>query len=138
MYLIFKHMVDRYNIYFAYGPSKIDKHIHASAINFVMVSVIILQCSLLFFTILRASKFRPAAKTSGLPPTSCVVLFIADMLQGILIFAMVALFLTLTIFFGRICFGWFKGLSPITYKVSLSKALCVPNPRLYNTVQGWK
>jgi hypothetical protein len=56
VYLIFKHMVDRYNIYFAYGPSKIDKHIHASAINFVMVAVVILQCSLLFFIILRASE----------------------------------------------------------------------------------
>ncbi|ELT96718.1 hypothetical protein CAPTEDRAFT_185845, partial [Capitella teleta] len=36
--------------------------------------------------------------------------------QGIFIFAMVALFLTLFIFFGRICFGWFKSFSPISYK----------------------
>ena len=53
-----KHMVDRYNIYFAYRPSKIDKNIHASAINFVIVSVILLQVSVMFFTILRAGKYR--------------------------------------------------------------------------------
>ncbi len=52
-----KHMVDRYNIYFAYGPSKIDKDIHASAINFVMVAVILLQCTVCFFDILRAGNF---------------------------------------------------------------------------------
>jgi hypothetical protein len=51
-----KHMVDRYNIYFAFAPSKIDKNIHASAINFVIVSAICLQVSVLFFTILRAGK----------------------------------------------------------------------------------
>ena len=49
-----KHLVDRYNIYFAYGPSKIDKDIHASAINFVIVGVILLQCAVCFFDILRA------------------------------------------------------------------------------------
>ena len=54
VYLIMKHLVDRYNIYFAYGPSKIDKDIHASAINFVMVAVILLQCTVCFFDILRA------------------------------------------------------------------------------------
>ena len=52
-----KHLVDRYNIYFAYGPSKIDKDIHASAINFVIVGVILLQCAVCFFDILRAGMF---------------------------------------------------------------------------------
>lgn len=93
LYLIMKHIVDRYNIYFAYGPSKIDKNIHASAINFVIVAVIMLQFCIVFFTILRT-----------------------EQVQGITIFSVVALFVTIMIFFGRICFGWFKGLSPITYK----------------------
>ena len=52
-----KHMTDRYNIYFAYAPSKIDKNIHASAINFVIVAAILLQFSVVFFTILRAGMF---------------------------------------------------------------------------------
>jgi hypothetical protein len=93
VYLIMKHMVDRYNIYFAYGPSKIDKHIHASAINFVIIAVILLQCAVCFFTILRTEKVK-----------------------AITISSLVMLFITLMIFFGRLCFGWFKGLSPITYK----------------------
>ena len=54
VYLLMKHLVDRYNIYFAYGPSRIDKDIHASAINFVIVGVILLQCAVCFFDILRA------------------------------------------------------------------------------------
>ena len=45
------------------------------------------------------------------------VCYLTDNLRGISIFATVALFLTLLIFFGRLCFGWFKGLSPIKYKV---------------------
>ena len=46
--------MDRYNIYFAYKPSKIDQHIHASAVNFVIVAVILLQAFVLFFAFLRA------------------------------------------------------------------------------------
>jgi hypothetical protein len=56
VYLTLKHLVDRYNIYFAYGPSKIDKDIHASAINFVIVAVILLQFNVVFFTILRSGR----------------------------------------------------------------------------------
>ncbi|XP_064621129.1 calcium permeable stress-gated cation channel 1-like [Lineus longissimus] len=93
VYLTLKHLVDRYNIYFAYGPSKIDKDIHASAINFVIVAVILLQFNVVFFTILRSEK-----------------------MHGLSVFSMIALFITLIIFLGRVCFGWFKGLSPISYK----------------------
>ena len=57
VYLLNKHLVDRYNIYFAYGPSRIDKDIHASAINMVMIAVMLLQFTIVFFTILRASKW---------------------------------------------------------------------------------
>ncbi len=41
----------------------------------------------------------------------------SEQVQGITIFSIIALFLTLMVFFGRLCFGWFKGFSPITYKV---------------------
>ena len=57
MYLIMKHLVDRYNIYFAYGPSKIDKDIHATAVNFVIVAVIFMQVAIVFFIVLRTSKY---------------------------------------------------------------------------------
>ncbi|XP_048246055.1 CSC1-like protein 2 isoform X2 [Haliotis rufescens] len=93
VYLSFKHLVDRYNIYFAYKPSKINKHIHASAINFVVISVILLQVNIVFFTGLRAGYTSP-----------------------VFIFSCVALFITLLVFSGRIGFGWFKHLSPIKYR----------------------
>ena len=51
--MVMKHLVDRYNIYFVYMPSKIDQKIHNSAINFVIISVILLQICVLFFTFLR-------------------------------------------------------------------------------------
>ncbi|XP_074652654.1 mechanosensitive cation channel TMEM63B-like isoform X2 [Tubulanus polymorphus] len=93
VYLCLKHVVDRYNIYFAYGPSRIDKDIHASAINFVIVAIILLQFNVVFFSVLRS-----------------------EQMHGLSVFSMIALFVTLIIFFGRVFFGWFKGLSPITYK----------------------
>ena len=49
-----KHCVDRYNLYFAYKPSKINKNIHATAVNSVIVSLLIQQLILLFFNILRS------------------------------------------------------------------------------------
>ena len=51
-----KHLVDRYNIFYAYQPSKIDQDIHHSAVNFVIIAVILLQAFVLFFVFLRASK----------------------------------------------------------------------------------
>ena len=49
--------------------------------------------------------------------TDAVFLMISDQLQSLTVFSVLALFVTLIIFFGRMCFGWFKGLSPIHYKV---------------------
>ena len=54
VYLILKHLVDRYNIFFAYNPSRINRHIHGSAVTFVLWAVILLQFNVLFFTGLRA------------------------------------------------------------------------------------
>lgn len=51
--VIFKYLVDKYNIYYAYKPSRINKNIHISAINFVLVSILLLQLSLLFFSLIR-------------------------------------------------------------------------------------
>ncbi|CAL4066406.1 unnamed protein product [Meganyctiphanes norvegica] len=51
--VIFKHLVDKHNIYYAYSPSKISKNIHITAINFVLVSILLLQLSLLFFSLIR-------------------------------------------------------------------------------------
>ena len=65
IYLILKHMVDRYNIYFAYNPSKIDRAIHYSAVNFVIVAGFLLQLFVLFFAYLRSSTRRKVAMTTS-------------------------------------------------------------------------
>ncbi|KAL5008324.1 hypothetical protein ScPMuIL_013905 [Solemya velum] len=93
VYMALKHVVDRYNIFFAYKPSCINKHIHRTAVNYVVISVILLQCTVVFFTALRSTDLQP-----------------------VFIFSSVALFITLIVFFGRICFGWFKHFSLIRYK----------------------
>lgn len=49
-----KHLVDRYNIFYAFKPSRIDKNIHNTAITFVLWSVIMLQIVITFFTGLRS------------------------------------------------------------------------------------
>jgi len=54
VYMLLKHYVDRYNIYFAYRASKISRRIHMTAINFVIISLLILQLMLLVFIVLRA------------------------------------------------------------------------------------
>nr|XP_018908629.1 PREDICTED: CSC1-like protein 1 isoform X2 [Bemisia tabaci] len=53
VFMYLKYFVDRYNIYFVYGPSKISRQIHILAINCVMASVVFLQFSFLLLCILR-------------------------------------------------------------------------------------
>jgi hypothetical protein len=49
MYLVLRYLVDRYNIYFAYGPTKVKKEVHGTAINFALVCMFILQFNLLMY-----------------------------------------------------------------------------------------
>nr|KAG5698090.1 hypothetical protein BaRGS_031780 [Batillaria attramentaria] len=95
VYLSLKHLVDRYNIFFAYSPSKINKHIHGSAVTFVLWSVIMLQIIITFFTGLRA-----------------------EGMDRVFLFSCVCLFFTLIIFVGRIGFGWFKHIGASRYRYS--------------------
>lgn len=53
LYMVLKHLVDRYNIYFVYGPSKISSRIHASAISIVIISITLQQLSFTSLSILR-------------------------------------------------------------------------------------
>lgn len=94
MYMLMKHFVDRYNIYFAYGPSKIKQQIHATAINFVIVSVVLLQASFMLLSIIRRG------------------------FQGIAIYASIGFIITIAFAFAqcflRCCDSW----GPIHYQVS--------------------
>ena len=106
VYMIFKHAVDRYNIYFAYKRSRINKYIHQTAINFVVISVIMLQCNIVFFTVVRSEGTNP-----------------------VFVFSAVCLFISLLIFIGQAFFGWFKHLDASKYKqFGESDSLTTPEP----------
>ncbi|XP_059351979.1 calcium permeable stress-gated cation channel 1-like isoform X3 [Daphnia carinata] len=92
VYVLLKHFVDRYNIFFAYAPSRINKNIHTSAINFVMIAFLILQLTLFFFSMLRYG------------------------LKGVTIFALVGFCATLFLVVVQASFRWFRGLAPISYR----------------------
>lgn len=93
LYMVFKHLVDKYNIYFAYGRSVISKKIHTTAINFVIVSIVCLQLSLLFFSLLR----------QGLK-------------KDLTIYSIILLIITCLVFVTHNTLHWFKDLSPVEYK----------------------
>ncbi len=57
MYMLLKHLVDRYNMYYAYLPSKLDKKIHSGAVNQVVAAPILCLFWLLFFSTMRTGAF---------------------------------------------------------------------------------
>ncbi|KAI3367746.1 hypothetical protein L3Q82_026590, partial [Scortum barcoo] len=59
LYVILKHMVDRYNIYYAYVPTKLNQRIHRAAISQVIVAPILCMFWLLFFSVLRLGPVHP-------------------------------------------------------------------------------
>lgn len=54
-----KYLFFRYNLYYAYKRSKISKNIHASAVNFVIISLLLQQLILLCFNIVRSQDSAP-------------------------------------------------------------------------------
>ncbi|XP_073683033.1 calcium permeable stress-gated cation channel 1 [Garra rufa] len=59
LYLVLKHMVDRYNIYYAYLPTKLSQRIHSAAISQVVVAPVLCMFWLLFFSVLRLGPVQP-------------------------------------------------------------------------------
>merc|ERR1711962_45580 len=94
-YMIMKHGVDRYNIYFAYKRSKINKNIHGCAINCVIISLLIQQLCLLFFNTVRN-------KEEGLLPPRAI-------------FSITMFVIFCLLFLVQMSFHMFKGISPIQY-----------------------
>ncbi|XP_064170171.1 CSC1-like protein 2 isoform X3 [Anguilla rostrata] len=97
MYMLLKHLVDRYNMYYAYLPSKLDKKIHSGAVNQVVAAPILCLFWLLFFSTMR---------TGFVAPTS--------------MFTFVVLIITIVVCLSHVCFGHFKYLSAHNYKVRVS------------------
>ncbi|XP_033873213.1 CSC1-like protein 2 isoform X3 [Acipenser ruthenus] len=94
MYMLLKHLVDRYNMYYAYLPAKLDKKIHSGAVNQVVAAPILCLFWLLFFSTVR---------TGFLASTS--------------MFTFVVLIITIVICLSHVCFGHFKYLSAHNYKI---------------------
>ncbi|MBN3324118.1 CSCL2 protein, partial [Atractosteus spatula] len=94
MYMLLKHLVDRYNLYYAYLPAKLDKKIHSGAVNQVVAAPILCLSWLLFFSTVR---------TGFLASTS--------------MFTFVVLIITIVICLSHVCFGHFKYLSAHNYKI---------------------
>uniref|UniRef100_A0A8C6SBY6 Transmembrane protein 63Ba n=1 Tax=Neogobius melanostomus TaxID=47308 RepID=A0A8C6SBY6_9GOBI len=93
MYMLLKHLADRYNMYYAYLPSKLDKKIHSGAVNQVVAAPILCLFWLLFFSTVR----------SGFPAATSM-------------FTFVVLIITIIICLSHVCFGHFKYLSAHNYK----------------------
>ncbi|XP_048842728.1 CSC1-like protein 2 isoform X3 [Brienomyrus brachyistius] len=94
MYMLLKHLVDRYNMYYAYLPSKLDKKIHSGAVTQVVAAPILCLFWLLFFSTVR---------TGFVTPTT--------------MFTLVVLIITIVVCLSHICFGHFKYLSAHNYKI---------------------
>lgn len=65
MYMLLKHLVDRYNLYYAYLPAKLDKKIHSGAVNQVVAAPILCLFWLLFFSTMRTGEGRQAPGRTG-------------------------------------------------------------------------
>uniref|UniRef100_A0A672H5N4 CSC1-like protein 2 n=1 Tax=Salarias fasciatus TaxID=181472 RepID=A0A672H5N4_SALFA len=107
MYMLLKHLADRYNMYYAYLPSKLDKKIHSGAVNQVVAAPILCLFWLLFFSTVRSGF---SAATS--------------------MFTFVVLVITIIICLSHVCFGHFKYLSAHNYKTRLrstnGRPVCAP------------
>lgn len=58
IYMLLKHMVDRYNLYYAYLPAKLEKKMHFAAVNQALAAPILCLFWLFFFSFLRLGKYR--------------------------------------------------------------------------------
>ncbi|KAM7402987.1 hypothetical protein PAMA_003761 [Pampus argenteus] len=72
LYVILKHMVDRYNIYYAYVPTKLNQRIHRAAISQVVLAPVLCMFWLLFFSILRLGPMHPITIFTSVSLLSCV------------------------------------------------------------------
>ncbi|KAI4879103.1 hypothetical protein NFI96_014442, partial [Prochilodus magdalenae] len=73
LYLILKHMVDRYNIYYAYIPTRLSQRIHSAAISQVLVAPILCLFWLLFFSVLRFGPVQPITLFTFASLLFCIV-----------------------------------------------------------------
>ncbi|XP_062433123.1 calcium permeable stress-gated cation channel 1 isoform X5 [Rhea pennata] len=73
LYMLLKHMVDRYNIYYVYIPTKLNQRLHVAAISQVVVAPIFCMFWLLFFSVLRLGPTRPVTLFTFVVLLSCII-----------------------------------------------------------------
>lgn len=73
MYMSIKHLVDRYNMYYIYTPSKISASIHSTAITFFQIAILMMLSQMSTFITLRTG-------SSIMSTTSLMVLFVAGII----------------------------------------------------------
>ncbi|XP_034964002.1 calcium permeable stress-gated cation channel 1 isoform X1 [Zootoca vivipara] len=73
LYMLLKHMVDRYNIYYVYIPTKLNQRIHTAAVSQVVVAPILCMFWLLFFSVLRLGSIRPITIFTCVVLVSCIL-----------------------------------------------------------------
>uniref|UniRef100_A0AAQ5Y1Q7 Transmembrane protein 63C n=1 Tax=Amphiprion ocellaris TaxID=80972 RepID=A0AAQ5Y1Q7_AMPOC len=76
LYVILKHMVDRYNIYYAYVPTKLNQRIHRAAISQVIVAPILCMFWLLFFSVLRLGPVHPITLFTLASLIACIACYL--------------------------------------------------------------
>jgi len=54
--MVIKHIVDRYNIYYVYTPSKINGRIHSTAITFFHIGILMMVFQIFTFAFLKNSQ----------------------------------------------------------------------------------
>ncbi|TRY58369.1 hypothetical protein DNTS_034211 [Danionella cerebrum] len=72
LYLVLKHMVDRYNIYYAYIPTKLNQRIHSAAVSQVVLAPILCIFWLLFFSVLRLGPAHPITLFTFISLLCCI------------------------------------------------------------------
>lgn len=123
MYMLLKHLVDRYNMYYAYLPSKLDKKIHSGAVNQVVAAPILCLFWLLFFSTVRTGEERCVLCAvcyvyvyRSVPKISLWTGFVTPTSM----FTFVVLIITIVVCLSHVCFGHFKYLSAHNYKVRVT------------------
>ncbi|XP_062980198.1 CSC1-like protein 1 [Elgaria multicarinata webbii] len=94
IYLLLRHSVDRYNLYYAFLPAKLEKQIHLAAVNQALAAPILCLFWLFFFSFLRLGFKAPTT-----------------------LFTFLVLVIAIAFGLGYTCFGCLKYLSPQNYQI---------------------
>lgn len=98
VYMGIKHLIDRYNIYYVYNPSKINSNIHSTAIMFVHIAFLMMQAQIFTVTLVRTGYSR---------------------VFGLALFVFLV---SLLVFSGHFFFYMFRNINHLTYRATRKQA----------------